>query len=133
MPGTLGIKIFLFCELIVAARLLLFEIPVFLDRFFGASKAAGFSSVDRFQVVIIFVSIFYLAASGAALLGHAFWRPLHYLTTALAVILTLSFCFNLQKLGQPVETFYYFPVVCSIVTSLVVFFYRENSLQRKAI
>ncbi len=130
MQKTLGIKIFLFCELVVASRILLFEIPMSLDKFFGA-KVTALSEADRFQAIIVFVSLFYLVAATAALLGHSMWRLLHYLTTGLAVVLTLAFNFNLQQSGQVFHSYYYLPVICSVLTSWAVFFYRKNSLEKE--
>ncbi len=129
---SLGIKIFLFCELVVACRILLFEIPISVNKFFG-TRITDLSNTDRFQAIIVFVSIFYLVAATAALLGHTFWRQLHYLTTALAAVLTLAFFVILQQQGQPFYSFYYLPIIGSVLTSWVVFFYRENSPEKEKI
>lgn len=120
----------MFCELVVAFRILLFEIPMSLDKFFGV-KVSVLTDADRFQAIIVFVSFFYLIAASAALLGHSMWRQLHYLTTGLAVVLTLAFQFNLHQAGQVFHSYYYLPVICSVLTSWVVHYYRQNSLEKE--
>lgn len=124
--NTLELRIFLFCEIVVALRILLFEIPVFLDKFFK-QKTTDLSETDRFMAIVVFMSVFYLAAGLASLFGHKFWQLLHYLVTALTGFLTLSFYYSVQNAGNTFEPLYYVPLVCSALVSLVVFAYRECS------
>lgn len=127
--NSLGLKIFLFCELAVACRILFFEIPMFLDKFYR-SKAANLSDMDRFMAMASFVSIFYLIAAVAALCGHKFWRLLHYLATALTVFLTFSLYWTLSYSGSQFQTFYYLPLLYSVLAAGIVFIYRECSLEK---
>ena len=129
---SLGLKIFLFCEVVVAFRILLFEIPMFVDKFFGA-KASSISEMDRFLAVVVFVSIFYLVAGIAAICGHSLWRLLHYLVTVLAAFLTLAFYQILHYSGQPFQLMYYLPLLCSLLTAWVVFVYQKYSLEKEKV
>lgn len=127
--NSLGLKIFLFCELVVACRILLFEIPMFLDKFF-VSKAANLSDQDRFMATVVFVSVFYLVAAVAALRGHRFWPQLHYLVTALTVFLTFALYWALHSSGHQFQSFYYLPLIYSALAAGIVFIYRECSLEK---
>ncbi len=126
---AIGLKILFFCELVGALRILLFEIPVLIDRV-GKSAAASLSGDERFLNIVFLLSVFYLFAAVAGIGKNKFWRPLQYLCAAVAVLLTLDLYRFVQQAKDVFQAGYLIPLMFSLIAAWFVFISRKCSLEK---
>jgi len=117
-------KIFLWCEVVIAARILLFTIPVILNKFVNNQLLVGYE--DRFIAMLTIVAFFYLIAGLASLVGHSKWKLLHYIITIIVCFLSYPF---LNAMGQAPNVHYYFlPAIFSIIITCGLFMMRGKAV-----
>ena len=124
----IALKIFLWAEVIMAARVLLFSIPVLLNKTMLASFSAA-DMRDWLLLVITFTAVFHLMAGLTAVMRQRFWLFSHYLACVLVIALTVGLSSELAFLKKSTDVFYFYPAVTSMGIVLLVTF--MNKLVKK--
>ncbi|MFT5170045.1 MAG: CheY-like chemotaxis protein [Candidatus Omnitrophota bacterium] len=122
---SLRLKIIFAIEAIVGARILLFTIPVIISKKSG-DVVFPYSVDDRFVMVITFVSLLYLAVGVVSLMGHKFWRYLHYFTAIVTFILTSFLLKFITERGGDGSFIYYSPVVFALFVTIFAVLIRDK-------
>jgi len=121
MPITL--RVLIWSEIIVSFSILTFGVPVLVERLIITQ--AAFNDADLFLMVTSVTSFFYLTTGFATLIGHRFWRLLHYVVTAIACVLTGSLFLNIGIQIGTFHFYYYMPAVVSVILALIVLSFKE--------
>ena len=120
----LALKIFLGCEIIVALRLLLFEIPVLINKFL-TSGDASLSSMDTFLLLVAVIGICYLVAGIVSFLGNPSWRMLHYMVVIVTLALASGFYVLSSGRQEAFVPCYALPIVVAAVTLVMALMFRD--------
>ncbi len=123
---SLGIKVLIWTEVVVALRILLFIIPTMVNKFLV--HRIGFEVSDWFLFLLSMVSLFYLIVGVASLLGTPLWQIFHYVVTLVICCLTGIGLWKLSSLSLPVNFYNYIPAICSIVISLFIFSCKDKTV-----
>lgn len=110
-----GLKVLLWCEVIVAARILLFGIPVIMSQFLLANKPNYNAVGEWFLAIVTIAAFFYLIVGVLALVGHAKWKFFHYLVVLLVFGMSGVMVMAIHKMNMPVHYYYLFPAIISLV------------------
>jgi len=117
---SVGAKILLFSEIIIAARALLFFIPVTINKFLSKSFLWG-DLEDRFIVVCVLTAVLYFVFGIASLMGFKFWKAIHYVAVALIFAMTIS----LLNIFSQAGSHYSVPLLCSVIIAVLVGIQKE--------
>ena len=94
---SVGLKILFWSEVIVSLRILLFSLPVMINK-----NSAGTFSVDnlddRFIALLSLTAILYFFVGVLSIVGNKFWKSAHYLAVVLVLLFTLA---TVKVTGQP--------------------------------
>jgi len=113
------LKIIFWCEMIIAARVLVFTVPVLLNGYTqGGLVLAG--SEGATVLTLTWIALYYFMTGLASALGLRGWRLFHYLGTVLTLVLVFSLIKRVIEFNASASAAYYIPVVLSIVLSLLV-------------
>jgi len=116
---SIGLTVLLWCEIIVSARVLLFTIPVLINKHKMANGV--FSVNDWFIIVVSMAALLYFIVGVASLGGHRFWKFFHYLATALIAILTIGIFKLVASSGASQQSFvFYVPFVVSVIVTFLI-------------
>jgi len=111
---SIGLIILWWCEAIIAVRVLLFSVPVIINK--SLAKSFLLSGLnDRFIVVITVTALLYFIVGVASIFGYRYWKAIHYLAAVFTLLLTVG---SLSILGRPsdiVGLYYFFPIFVSTV------------------
>jgi hypothetical protein len=113
------LKIVFFAEMIIAARILVFTLPVIINAYGrGASSLAGIEGLTVITMTLI--ASFYFMTGLASLLGMRGWKLFHYLGSALTLVLTYSLAQKAVEFNAGMSAVFYIPVAVSLALSLFV-------------
>jgi len=122
---SIGLQILGAVEVIVSARILLFTIPVFINK----GLAANFfpiAAVDWFIMVLTLVALLYLVVGITSIMGYKFWTFFHYLAAVLVFVMTAGL-YNLMISTQTnLNIAYSLPVFFSLIVTICAVLMRNK-------
>ena len=116
---SVGLQILWWSEVIISIRVLLFTLPVAINKWLAKSFLMS-NFDDRFMIVITATALVYCIAGIASIAGYRYWKSVHYLAAIFTAVLTLGLL-NLagdtpQAMGLP----YFTPVLFAIAVIVFV-------------
>jgi len=114
---SVGLKILWWSEMIISIRVLLFTIPVMINKYstqnFLLSKPE-----DRFIAVITLAALIYFFVGTLSVAGAKIWRTIHYLAVIIIVIVTLSALKMTSDLSATMGLYYFLPFLFSVIVTM---------------
>lgn len=114
---SIGLVIVWWSEVIISLRVLLFTIPVIINKVIGEN----FELTDKEGSIIVLLTltaVFYLLSGLASIAGFKFWKWLHLAAVMLTGLLTLN---ALKGADRAAGLYFYYPVAFAVViTALAV-------------
>jgi hypothetical protein len=112
---SIGLIILWWCEAIISVRVLLFSLPVIINK--SQAKIFDLQALnDRFIVVMSATALLYFVVGVASICGYRYWKAIHYLAAIFTVLLTVG---SLVIVGQPADDvvggYYFFPIIVSAI------------------
>jgi len=111
---SIGLTILWWCETIIAIRVLLFTMPVIINKYWaGNFLLSGVN--DRFIIVLSATALLFFVVGIASIIGYRYWKAIHYLAAVFTLVLTVG---SLSVFSQPsdiVGVYYFTPIFVSIV------------------
>ena len=83
---SVGLTIMLWVEMIIALRVMLFTIPVFINKFLEKTPVLA-SMDDRFILILTLTAIYYFLTGLMSLMGLRFWKILHLAAVLFTLLL----------------------------------------------
>ncbi len=115
----LGVRILWWAEVIAGTRVLLFFIPVMINR--GMEKTFFSDDLaDRLIVLAALAALLYLAAGIVSVGGRKWWKLFHYLAMIVVACFTAVFLNTPAGTYQPLPWAYFLPLICAIVMTVCV-------------
>ena len=122
---SITLHILLWCEMIVAARVLVFTLPVMIKKY--SQGSAGFAGVEGWTILALtLIGLYYLATGLASVLKLRGWKLFHYLGTVLTATLIFSLAVKIAEENSSVSLFFFIPVVLSLGLSLAVLLIKDQ-------
>ena len=114
------IQILSWCEIIMAARIFLFTVPVLVKNIFFRQPHI-FEVYDWFIVVLTLTGLIYLLAGLTSLIGHKLQHIFHFCAFVLIAMMTYALFQRAQNYGFVFEYFYLSPAIFSVlITALFI-------------
>lgn len=105
-------------EMVVSLRVLLFSIPVMINKYdlhtFSLTRLD-----DRYIAVISLTAIIYFIVGLVSFTGFRFWKAVHYLAVVLIGVLTFGSLMMANRLSPSVGAYYYVPLLCSVIVAVL--------------
>jgi len=121
---SVGLKILWWGEIIVSARILLFCIPVLINKLL--EKSLHTQSVDDWFIVILTtVALVYFILGIASIMGHKLWRAFHYVTLILVIFLIIGLLRQVAVHSVAFHWAYLSPVIFSVVVTVFATFLKD--------
>jgi len=116
---SLGLTIFLWCEIIIAVRILMFSIPALINR--NLEKIFSTANIaDWFLLNLSFLALYYVMIGFVSLAGFKLWKIFHYAACLLTLILTWSLMKLIAAQGQILSTGYLIPAAVSVLIAVYI-------------
>jgi len=123
---SVGLIIVWWIEAIISLRVLLFSIPVMINKYLAKSFALSDLN-NRFIAVLTVTALIFFGVGIVSILGFKNWKALHYLAAIIALLLTVG---SLYMMNQPlgtVDTYYFYPILfANLVVLLIVILGRAT-------
>ena len=123
---SVGLTIAWWVEAIISLRVMLFSIPVMLNKYLAKSFVLSDLN-DRFVAVLTATALLYCIVGIVSILGFRYWKAAHYLALIATFLLTAG---SLHAFDQPQATVglnYFGPVIFAVVaTALAGFLGRKK-------
>lgn len=116
---SLGLRILWWAEVVIAARALLFFIPVLINKYLAKSFSSAVIE-DRFIAVAAMTALLYLIIGIASLGENKLWRFFHYLAAALAVLGAVGLYSLMAQTQGPPAWGYFVPAIAAVIMTLSV-------------
>jgi hypothetical protein len=129
-PRSIALQILWWTEIIVSLRILLFFLPVLINKYISPQVAPSHIE-DWGAVFLTFALLCYLLTGVLSLMGTRLWRLFHLLSVAVVVVMTLGFMQILSKANAPIKIAYFFPLIISVVIAVLVLLQKENKTAEK--
>lgn len=121
-----GLLILSWAEIILALRVLLFALPVFLNRIL--TKKLTFTEQETFLFTLAGIALLLLIAGIMTVLGHKQWRSLHYLMAFGVTAVSFVFIgFGIAGGGR-ISPFYYLPVIFALLVLLYMWRLKKQAV-----
>jgi hypothetical protein len=115
---SVGLTILCWSEIIISLRVLLFSIPVMINKHSAGSLSAS-NIEDQFIGILTLTAILYFLVGLMSIMGNKFWKVAHLL----AVVLVLSFTLASVKVsGQQIASqnaYFALPLLFSVVATVM--------------
>ena len=115
---SVGLIILWWVEVIISIRVLLFAIPVMINKYSAASFSAK-NLEDRFMIVVTGAAVFYLLVGVMSIRGVRFWKGAHYLAVFFICVLTVGSLRLPGQLAGGVALYYFLPLIVSVAISVL--------------
>ncbi len=109
----MSLQIMLWAEVVVAARILLFAIPVFLHKM--TTQDTQYSINDWFLLSLAVPAGFFMVAAITSLMGNHLWRFLHYIVVALTVVISGAMIMMVFRTQSAFQIYYLTPLAVAAV------------------
>lgn len=115
------LTIVFWCEIIISARLLMFTIPVLINKYINAQFYVD--QISDWNIwVLTLLGFFYFMTGLASALQFRHWKLFHYVGLVLAVILTGALLMKVVALSGVIGWVYFVPLcVAAGLTGMVTF------------
>jgi len=124
---SVGLTIIWWSEAIIALRVLLFSIPVMINKYLAKS----FTLVDlndRFIAVITVTALLYCIVGVVSILGTRHWKVAHYLAAILTLTLTVGSLYAFDQPSATVGLNYFSPIIfATVFTAFTGFLGRKSN------
>lgn len=121
---SMGLKIVWWIESIIAIRVLLFTVPVLINK--CSAKDLYFDRVsDWFMLIITFVAFLHFLGAIAAFGKHKLWKAFHYLTAVIAIVLSFALVRLIVAKGVLMDPVYFFPVAFSLIIIVLINMFQK--------
>ena len=115
---SVGLTILCWSEIIISLRVLLFSIPVMINK--HSAGALSVSSIeDQFIGILSLTAVLYFLVGIMSITGNKFWKAAHLL----AVVLVLSFTLASVKIsGQRIASqnaYFALPLLFSVIATVM--------------
>ncbi len=114
---SVGFKILCWSEVIISLRVLLFSMPVMINK----NSAGSFSLSnldDRYMAILTLTAILYFIAGVLAIAGNKLWRAAHVLAV---VFVALAILATVKVAGQPltpINAYYVLPLLFAVIVTV---------------
>jgi len=123
---SVGLTIMWWVEAIISLRVMLFSIPVILNKYLEKSFMLSDLN-DRFIAVMTATALLYCIVGIASILGFRYWKVTHYLAMIATFVLTVGSLYAFDQPQASVSLNYFVPVVfATAVTALTGFLGRKK-------
>jgi len=109
---SVGLTILWWSEAIISIRVLLFSIPVMINKYLAKSFALSDLN-DRFIVVLTVTALIFLGVGIVSIIGFKNWKALHYLAAVVALLVTVGSLYLMNQPLSTVGTYYFYPILCA--------------------
>ena len=114
---SVGLTIIWWLEAIISIRVLLFSIPVIINKCLAKSFALS-SLNDRFIAILTTTALLYCIVGVVSILGFRYWKMTQYLAAILTLLLTVGFLYVFDQPSATVDLNYFAPVVCATIATM---------------
>jgi len=123
---SIVLNIVLWAEIIVAARALMFTLPVLITKY---SKGQIYNILlsDWVMFAVTIIAFFYFLTGIASVLQYKGWKVFHYVGLVLTVLLTVALVSKATTLGAAVSFGFFLPLLISAVLAFAVTSYRPQA------
>jgi len=118
---SVGLTILWWCEAIISIRVLLFSIPVMINKYLAKSFALSDLN-DRFIAVLTGTALLYCIVGIISILGFRFWKVTHYLAVILTFTLTAGSLYAFDQPSGTVGLNYFAPFIFALVLTALAGF-----------
>jgi len=123
---SVGLMIVWWGEAIISLRVMLFTIPVMLNKYLAKSFALSDLN-DRFIAVMTATALLYFIVGIVSIFGFRYWKAAHYLAMIATFLLTLGSLYAFDQPQASVSLNYFTPVIfATAATSLAGFLGRKK-------
>ena len=123
---SVGLTILWWVEAIISIRVLLFSVPVIINKYLEKSFALSDLN-DRFIAVMTATALLYGVVGIISILGFKYWKATHYLAVILTFAFTVGSLYCFDQPSSTVDLNYFAPVVFAMVlTALAGFLGRKK-------
>lgn len=129
----LSIKILVWSEVVIAARILLYEAPITVAELVNQVHGAD-QLTTIIRALVIIPVVLYLMAGILTLAGNAKWKEIHYGIGLATIILNLTLIAFLNRFNEVLVLDHFVPSVLSVLMMMAVFFLsRQRAITNKRI
>ena len=121
---SVGLVILWWSEVIVSLRILLFTVPVMINKFL-AERFVFSGAENGFIVLLTLTAVFYLLSGLTSLAGFRFWKTLHVAAMLFTGLLTYNAVRGFGQAG--IQTHYFYPAVFAVVTTTLSFVFGKGA------
>jgi len=122
---SVGLTIIWWLEAIISIRVMLFSVPVMINKCLAKSFALS-NLNDRSIAVMTAAALLYCIVGIVSISGFRFWKVIHYLALVLTFALTVGSLYVYDQPSSTVNLSYFIPVmVATVYTALVGFLGRK--------
>lgn len=114
---TVGLLIILWVQVVVCARILLFTVPVLINKY-ARQVVPAEPVADAFMVFITTFSFLYLGVGIASLIRRKVVRTFQYAGCALTAFLTAAFFIAAGQSSGPFLAYYFLPLIFSVFAAI---------------
>jgi len=111
---SVGLIILWWVEVIISIRVLLFSVPVIINKCLEKSFALSDLN-DRFIAVLTVTALLYAVVGIVSIFGFKHWKLVHYLAAILTFVLTLGALTYFDQSPQTVGLNYFAPFVFALI------------------
>ncbi len=116
---SVGLRILCWGEIVVSLRVLLFSLPVMINK-----NSAGSFSLDnlddRFIGLLTLTAVLYFFVGVLAITGNKLWKAVHYLAVVLVLLFTLATVkVSGQALALESTGYYSLPLLFSVIITVL--------------
>jgi len=123
---SVGLTIVWWGEAIISLRVMLFSIPVMLNKYLAKSFVL-LDLNDRFIAVMTATALLYCIVGIVSILGFRSWKVAHYLALIAAFLLTLGSLYAFDQPQASVSLNYFAPFIfATTATTLAGFLGRKR-------
>lgn len=113
---SVGLTIMWWVEAIISLRVMLFSIPVMLNKYLEKSFMLSDLN-DRFIAVMTATALLYCIAGTISILGFKYWKAAHYLAMIATFLITLGSLYAFDQPQASVSLNYFAPVIFATVAT----------------
>ena len=115
---AVGLIILWWSEVIISVRVLLFTIPVIINKLLAENFIL--SDMDnRFIILLTLTAVFYFLAGLTSIVGFRFWKFLHFSAVIFTILLTGSSLIVQGQAQAGAGLYYFYPVLFAVGITLL--------------
>ena len=115
---SVGFKILCWSEVIISLRVLLFSIPVMINK--NSAGSISLSNLDdRYMAILSLTAVLYFIAGVMAIAGNKLWKSAHILGVVFVTLATLA---TVKVAGQPlasITAYYVLPLLFAVIVTVL--------------